>query len=96
VDQMDVQLSLTETSLAWHCTELIVVSRSIPHAKSHTINHYISNIRRYLTDSSRFRLTQSALIMTDPTLRPAPITVEAMDRTQIEQPSHSHGNVEAL
>ena len=71
------------------------MSQSVPHAKSHTIDRYISNIRHYLTDPSRFHPTQSALIMTDPTLRPAPITVEATDRTRIKRPSHGHGDVEA-
>ena len=72
------------------------MSRSVPHAKSRTINCYISNIGRYLTDPSRFHPTQSALIMTNLTLRPAPIAVETMDRTWIERSSHGRGNVEAL
>ena len=72
------------------------VSRSVPHAKSHTIDRYISNIRHYLTDTARFYPTQSAPIMTDLSLRPAPITVKATGRTWIEQPSHDHGDVEAL
>ena len=73
-----------------------LMSQSVPHAKSHTIDHYISNIGCYLTDPSRFHLTQSAPIMTNPTIRPAPIAVEAMDRTRIERLSHSQGNGEAL
>ena len=60
------------------------MSQSIPHAKSHTIDRYISNIGHYLTNPSRIHLTQSAPIMTELTLRPAPIAVKAMDRTQIE------------
>ena len=72
------------------------VSRSIPHAKSHTIDCYISSIGRYLTNPSRTHPTQSALIMTNLTLRPTPIAVEATDRTWIEWPSHGHGDIEAL
>ena len=48
------------------------VSRFIPHAKSHSFDHYTGGIWHYLTNPSRTHPTQSALIMTDPTLRPTP------------------------
>ena len=60
------------------------LSQSVPHAKSHTIDCYISNIGHYLTDPPRIHPTQLAPIMTDPTLRPPPMGVEATDRTRIE------------
>jgi len=68
-----------------HCkVGICVLSWFIPHAKSHSFNHYTGNIGCYLTDPSRTHPTQLAPIMADPTLRPTP------DLTPWTSPCHIH------
>jgi len=73
----------------------VEVSQFIPHAKSHSIGHYLSCIGRYLTDPTRTH--QLNWFQSRPTQPPrlAPITFKVKARTRVEWPSHGLRDVEA-
>src|SRR5882724_5659694 len=77
-------------------TEQAMLSRFVPHAKSHSIGHYLGCIGHYLTDPSRTH--QLNWFQSQPTQPPslAPNAFEVKARTRVEQPSHGLGNVEAF